>query len=68
MKSFVRFCLGRRYVNEILLTEGEKYPNLHYHFEHKLTDIDIEKADVTFQSKGETIKVISRFYSASRIF
>jgi len=51
------YSVGRRYVNEILLTEGEKYPNLHYHFEHKLTEIDIEKADLTFQTGGETIKV-----------
>lgn len=44
---------GRRYVNEILLSEGEKYQNLHYHFEHKLTDIDVEKADLTFQCPGQ---------------
>ena len=42
----------------MLLSEGEKYPNLHYHFEHKLTDIDIERADLTFQHKGETMKVM----------
>ena len=52
---------GRRYINEVLLSEGEKFPNLHYHFEHKLTDIDIEKADLTFQSPGneDPIKVFT---------
>ena len=44
-------------MNEILLSEGEKYPNLHYHFEHKLTDIDVEKADMTFQCKGQDAPV-----------
>ena len=44
---------GRRYVNEILLSAGEKYPNLHYHFEHKLVDIDVEEADLTFQCYGQ---------------
>ena len=44
---------GRRYVNEILLSEGEKYDNLYYHFEHKLTDIDVEKANLTFQCSGQ---------------
>ena len=50
---------GRRYINEVLLSEGEKFPNLHYHFEHKLTDIDVEKADLSFQCPGneEPIKV-----------
>ena len=50
---------GRRYINEVLLSEGEKFPNLHYHFEHKLTDIDVEKADISFQCPGneDSIKV-----------
>ena len=51
--------VGRRYINEVLLSEGEKFPNLHYHFEHKLTDIDVEKADISFQCPGneDPIKV-----------
>ncbi|QQP53817.1 Kynurenine 3monooxygenase, partial [Caligus rogercresseyi] len=28
--------IGRRYLNEILITKGDSYPNLHMHFEHKL--------------------------------
>jgi len=53
------YSVGRRYINEVLLSEGEKFPNLHYHFEHKLTDIDVEKADISFQCPGneDPIKV-----------
>jgi kynurenine 3-monooxygenase len=43
------YSVGRRYVNEILLTAGEKFKNLHIHFEHKLTNINLETAEVTFQ-------------------
>jgi len=43
------YSVGRRYVNEILLTAGEKFPNLHYHFGHKLSSLDVESARMTFQ-------------------
>lgn len=32
----------------VYASAGEKYPNLHYHFEHKLTDLDIDKAKMKF--------------------
>ena len=32
----------------LYLTAGEKYPNLHVHFEHKLTNIDIDTAKMVF--------------------
>ena len=51
---------GRRYINEVLLTAGENFPNLHYHFEHKLTEIDLENADLTFQCPGENDPVQAR--------
>jgi len=50
------YSVGRRYVNEILLTAGEKYPNLHTHFHHKLTNIDIDQAKMVFSHNGEEIK------------
>jgi len=51
------YSVGRRYVNEILLTAGEKYPNLHIHFEHKLSSIDIDKAQMVFSKKdGESFE------------
>jgi kynurenine 3-monooxygenase len=62
------YSVGRRYVNEILLTgkrlkevlfvpirflskylAGERWPNLHYHFDHKMTKIDLKTAEVSFQ-------------------
>jgi len=50
------YSVGRRYVNEILLTAGEKYSNLRLHFQHKLTSIDIDKAKMVFSHNGEEIK------------
>jgi len=56
------YSVGRRYVNEILLTAGEKYPNLHVHFEHKLTNIDIDTAKMVFTKKsGETVNLEADF-------
>jgi len=46
------YSVGRRYINEILLTAGEKYPNLKIHFQHKLNSIDIEKAKMLFSQNG----------------
>jgi hypothetical protein len=31
------------------ISAGEKYKNLHIHFEHKLTNINLDTAEVTFQ-------------------
>lgn len=53
------YSVGRRYVNELLLTAGEKFPNLHYHFNHKLTNLNVESGDMTFQSNGEEHKIQS---------
>ena len=39
------------------LIAGEKYPNLHIHFEHKLSSIDIDKAQMVFSRKdGESFE------------
>ncbi len=46
------YSVGRRFLNEALLTAGESFPNLHLHFEHKLTDLDLDRAEATF-AKGE---------------
>jgi len=48
------FSVGRRYINEVLLTAGEKFPNLTYHFEHKMTNIDLDKAKMTFQKSDKS--------------
>ena len=46
-----------RYINEVLLTAGEKLDNLTYHFEHKMTSIDMDKGAMTFQKAGEKKEV-----------
>jgi len=48
------FSVGRRYINEVLLKAGEKFPNLTYHFEHKMTNIDLDKAKMTFQKTDKS--------------
>jgi len=42
------YSVGRRYINEILITEAEKYPNIHFHFNHKLTKADLDKTELKF--------------------
>lgn len=42
------YSVGRRFVNEILLTQAEKFPNLTLHFSHKLTSCKLEKGKATF--------------------
>ena len=42
-------CTEQRPNTQVMyLTAGEKYPNLHIHFEHKLASIDIDKAKMVF--------------------
>jgi len=50
------YSVGRRYVNEILLDAGEKYPNLRMHFKHRLTSIDIDEAKMVFSNQGQEVK------------
>jgi kynurenine 3-monooxygenase len=35
--------VGRRFLNELLLTEAEKYKNINIHFSHKLIATDLDK-------------------------
>lgn len=49
-KTYPFLFLFFRYLSENFnFSAGEKYPNLHFHFEHKLTDLDIDKAAMTFK-------------------
>merc|ERR1712115_585720 len=47
------YSVGRRYINEILLDEGEKHPGITYHFNHKLIKCDLETPHLTFERRGE---------------
>ncbi|CAB4059083.1 KMO [Lepeophtheirus salmonis] len=49
--------IGRRYLNEILITEGENYPNLHRYFEHKLIECDPKTAKLKFEHEGKIVDV-----------
>lgn len=42
------YSVGRRYLNETLITEAEKYNNVHFHFNHKLQHCDLENGELTF--------------------
>lgn len=46
--------IDRRHLNEILLTEAEKFPNVTTHFEHKVVECDFNAGTVTFQKKDDT--------------
>lgn len=43
------YSVGRRYVNEILLEEGAKYQNIHFHFYHKLIKANLDTPELTFE-------------------
>ena len=43
------YSVGRRYVNEVLLTRAEQYPNMRIHFNHKLVSADLDKGIINFQ-------------------
>lgn len=43
--------VDRRHLNEVLLTEAEKCPNLKLHFNHKVKDCDFDSGTVTFVKK-----------------
>ncbi|MPC65010.1 Kynurenine 3-monooxygenase [Portunus trituberculatus] len=42
------FSVGRRFVNEVLLTRAEDFPNVTVHFNHKLETCDLERGELTF--------------------
>ena len=43
--------VGRRYINEILLDKGDTFPNIRYHFNHKLVKADLDRPQLTFLKK-----------------
>jgi len=42
------YSVGRRYINEILLTKGDSFDNITYHFNHKLVKADLDTPQLTF--------------------
>ena len=51
------YSVGRRALNELLLTKAEKDPNVSVHFEHRLVQADLERKSLTFDVKG-TKKIV----------
>jgi kynurenine 3-monooxygenase len=46
------YSVGRRYVNEILLDEGERQDGVTFHFNHKLVKADLDTPELTFERRG----------------
>ncbi|XP_049962383.1 kynurenine 3-monooxygenase-like [Schistocerca serialis cubense] len=51
------YSISRRYLNEVLLTATEKYPNVRLHFRHKLVAINFKENQMTFQVGEENSQV-----------
>ena len=49
------YSVGRRYVNEILLDEGEKEEKISFHFSHKLIKAELDLPQLTFENRGEGV-------------
>uniref|UniRef100_W8AKN7 Kynurenine 3-monooxygenase n=1 Tax=Ceratitis capitata TaxID=7213 RepID=W8AKN7_CERCA len=43
------YSVGRKYLNEVLLNAGEKFPNIHRHFEHKLNYVNFNEGRMEFK-------------------
>ncbi|XP_037072933.1 kynurenine 3-monooxygenase-like isoform X2 [Pollicipes pollicipes] len=50
------YSVGRRYLNETMLTEAENHPNVHLHFHHKLIHSDLKKGKMVFENNGEEVQ------------
>ncbi|XP_063884132.1 kynurenine 3-monooxygenase-like [Scylla paramamosain] len=54
------FSVGRRFVNEVLLTRAEDFPNVTIHFNHKLEACDLERGEMTFTNTATGERVSTR--------
>lgn len=45
--------IDRRHLNEYLLTVAESHPNVHLHYEHKLTDCNVRTGELAFRAGTE---------------
>ncbi|XP_054736370.1 kynurenine 3-monooxygenase [Anastrepha obliqua] len=43
------YSVGRKFLNEVLLNAGEKFPNIHRHFEHKLNYVNLNEGRMEFK-------------------
>ncbi|XP_067136006.1 kynurenine 3-monooxygenase [Centruroides vittatus] len=49
------FSVGRRHLNEVLLTAAEAHPNVNIHFQHKLTSLDLDKGEMIFSVPNNSV-------------
>lgn len=55
------FSVGRRFLNEVLLSACESNPNVRLHFRHKLESADLDQAQLSFRGPdGQELKVQHR--------
>ncbi|GAB6024376.1 hypothetical protein CHUAL_009542 [Chamberlinius hualienensis] len=67
VKHFIRYgdhtqaiySIGRRYLNEILLDEAEKYPNVKCHFNHKLIHANLLNGQLSFNCSSREGRKVS---------
>ncbi|XP_043211081.1 kynurenine 3-monooxygenase-like isoform X1 [Amphibalanus amphitrite] len=50
------YSVGRRYLNETMLSEAETHPNVHLHFNHKLLHSDLKTGHMVFESNGREVQ------------
>ncbi|XP_046997114.1 kynurenine 3-monooxygenase-like [Schistocerca americana] len=51
------YSVGRKYLNEVLLSAAEKFPNVRLHFNHKLVAADLHKGNMVFQILDNGLRV-----------
>ncbi|XP_014255663.1 kynurenine 3-monooxygenase [Cimex lectularius] len=52
------YSVGRKHINEVLLNEAEKMPNLHLNFDRKLVALDLEEKKLKFKSAQGKIEEV----------
>ncbi|ARB93233.1 FAD-dependent oxidoreductase [Legionella longbeachae] len=48
-------AIQRNELNKLLLNEAEKFPSVHFHFDTKLTELDVKRKVAIFELKNDTI-------------
>ncbi|KAI1291117.1 Kynurenine 3-monooxygenase [Halotydeus destructor] len=51
------YSVGRRHINELLLTEAERQQNVTVHFDHKCTNVDFQRNLLKFEVNGQVAEV-----------
>ncbi|CAD6200189.1 unnamed protein product [Caenorhabditis auriculariae] len=49
--------INRRHLNEVMITQAEKCPNVKFFFEHKVKNVDVDKGSITVQSLAKVSRI-----------